>query len=267
MSNSVKHSPVGEGRSESPQQLKIVNDHLRFPKVRLEEPPNSGFYLLALEVDSKGPFFLRESHRKKDLLNQIQELLHTIKKIEYVIDASVFKARIIPPGKGAFLRKRKGKVHLAKFDVVVLIETTNYACAKTLRQNPILFNLEVLARENSRFQHAATAKNIRRMGGVDHNRQGVFLFNFFYSDDVDINLKVWEYTAGWFEQETKLDNSTLLRTQEDDSRLYNVINHCRWDKLSQVIPSLLFKRSFRSYVLANFEANNTAPIPILYKLV
>lgn len=110
------------------------------------------------------------------------------------------------------------------------------------------------------------AKNIRRTGDVNHDKQGVFLFNFFYADNVDQNLGIWEYTAGWFEDQTGLHNSTLLRTQEDGSRLYSVINHCRWDKLSDVLPSLIFKRTFKTYVLANLEANNTAPTPILYKL-
>ena len=40
----------------------------------------------------------------------------------------------------------------------------------------------------------------------------------------------------------------------------------RWPRLRDVLPSLLFKRSFRRYVLEHFEANDTAPIPILYKL-
>jgi hypothetical protein len=47
---------------------------------------------------------------------------------------------------------------------------------------------------------------------------------------------------------------------------YTLINHCRWDRLGDVLPSLIFKRSFRDFVLAHFDANDTAPMPILYKL-
>jgi hypothetical protein len=47
---------------------------------------------------------------------------------------------------------------------------------------------------------------------------------------------------------------------------YTVINHCRWDHYRDVLPSLLFKPSFRRFVLASFEANDTAATPILYRL-
>jgi hypothetical protein len=32
------------------------------------------------------------------------------------------------------------------------------------------------------------------------------------------------------------------------------------------LPALLFNRSFKPFVLNNFEQNNTAAIPVLYKL-
>ncbi|WP_199616379.1 hypothetical protein [Paenibacillus alkalitolerans] len=66
---------------------------------------------------------------------------------------------------------------------------------------------------------------------------------------------------------TGLDNSTLLLPAEGESSQYGVINHCRWDRLSDIVPDLLFRRSFRKYVLDNFESNGIAAMPILYKLV
>jgi hypothetical protein len=64
-----------------------------------------------------------------------------------------------------------------------------------------------------------------------------------------------------------LDNSTLLQPLRSDDSEYTLINHCRWDHLRNVLPSLIFKRSFHDYVLAHFDANDTAPMPILYGLV
>lgn len=246
--------------------INIVNPHLNFPKVHLQPPNTSGYLLLALEVDNKGPLFLTESKKKKELIKAAKALLKTIEKIDYVLDVALFKARFIPPGKGEFIKKRQGQIHIAKYDVVILIETHQYSDLDQLKQKVDVVQLEKLATISSTHMHLATARNIRRMGNVNHNKQGVFLFNFFYADNIDQNLNIWEYTAGWFEDQTGLDNSTLLRTQEENSRLYSVINHCRWDKLSDVLPSLIFKPTFKNYVLANFEANNTAPIPILYKL-
>jgi len=36
--------------------------------------------------------------------------------------------------------------------------------------------------------------------------------------------------------------------------------------LIHILPSLIFKKSFKEFVLNNFEANNVAAMPILYKL-
>ena len=57
----------------------------------------------------------------------------------------------------------------------------------------------------------------------------------------------------------------MLPINKDDSD-YNVINHCRWDKLSDILPSLIFNKTFSPYVLDNFYANNVGAMPILYKL-
>ena len=36
--------------------------------------------------------------------------------------------------------------------------------------------------------------------------------------------------------------------------------------MGDVLPSMIFKRTFRTFVLANFEANDVAAMPILYRL-
>jgi hypothetical protein len=81
------------------------------------------------------------------------------------------------------------------------------------------------------------------------------------------NLFAWQYTAGWFEDQTGLDNSTVLRPVDPDGVPYSLVNHCRWDRLRDVLPSLLFKRSFRGFVLRVFAENRVAPRPILYTLL
>ena len=123
-----------------------------------------------------------------------------------------------------------------------------------------------IVNDNSIFTHTITASNARRIGPVDHSRPGVFLFNYFFADSVEQNLAVWNYTAGWFQAETGLDNSTVLLPTAAARSNYSIINHCRWDRLGQILPSLIFKKSFHSYVLDNFAANNVAAMPVLYRL-
>ena len=94
----------------------------------------------------------------------------------------------------------------------------------------------------------------------------MFLFNYFYSERPEDLLAVWEYTAGWFIQETNLDNSTLMMPPPGEDSEYQVINHCRWDSLARLLPKLIFLPSLNKYVMANFAANEIAVMPILYRL-
>jgi hypothetical protein len=104
------------------------------------------------------------------------------------------------------------------------------------------------------------------MGPVDHHRQGVFLFNYFYADRTDLNLAAWQYTAGWFRDQTGLDNSTVLLPDATSEPRYRLVNHARWDRLRDVLPALVFKRSFHTYVLEHFRVNGVAAMPVLYRL-
>src|SRR6266850_1364954 len=49
--------------------------------------------------------------------------------------------------------------------------------------------------EDAGHVYTVTASNARRIGAVDHARDGVFLFNYFYADSPAQNLAVWEHTA------------------------------------------------------------------------
>jgi len=246
--------------------MKVVNEHLNFPKVELKPPNPSGYLLLAAEVDLHEMFFFWESAQKQELIKTCKAIAEKIRKTDSVLSADVFKTIVIPPGRGKFLEQRKGKVHIAKYDVAVLIETTSLDTARAFQAEPLYTELEQALKQNSSHFYSIAATNARRIGNVDHSRTGVFLFNYFFSDDTQENLDIWEYTAGWFTSETGLDNSTVLLPADKEDAQYGIVNHCRWDRLTDIVPSLIFKPSFHSYVLENFEANHVAAIPILYKL-
>ena len=76
------------------------------------------------------------------------------------------------------------------------------------------------------------------------------------------------YTAGWFQDQTGLDNSTVLRPLDPAQSTggYSLVNHCRWDRLRDVLPALVLKPSFRTFVLHTFAEHRTAPHPVLYRL-
>ena len=248
-------------------QLQIVNQQLRFPKVSLKEPSTNFYFYIGAEIDrSPIPLFLTTSSKKQALLEQVKRWCQQLEKENDVISAVVFKAQIIPPGRGKFIEQRKDKVHIARFDLVILIEAKTLATMVAIQKSSPYKEINSAIKRAAEFSHSFIATNIRHIGPVDHNKQGVFLFNYFFADSLPQNLAVWEYTAGWFEEETGLDNSTVLLPIDPQQSVYTIINHCRWNKLIDILPSLLLKPTFRSYVLDNFLANNVAAMPILHNI-
>ncbi len=247
------------------KQINIVNPHLKFPRVSLKAPLTSGFVLIAGEVDRRTSFF-GESQSKKTLLRQIKNLSLTLEENERIVSTTLFKAMLFPPGRdGGYLRKLNKTIH-NRFDVVLLIELRSTDDIKILENNAAYHSIHEAFSKGSSYHFIYQAENIRRIDTVDHKNTGVFLFNYFVAENKNQNLDIWEYTAGWFQDQTHLDNSTLFGSVENEPQDFTVINHCRWDGLMNVLPSLIFKKTFNTYVLDNFEANNVAANPILYKL-
>lgn len=235
-------------------------------KAELVRPARSGYVLLAAEVDPHPPF-LWPSRTKRHLIEDLARWCARVARRPGVLEAVAFKAILVPPtGEPGFLRRRHGQYHRARFDLALLVETDTVERAEALADDAEFSALETHIRSEAGHVYVVTAANTRRIGKVDHRRDGVFLFNYFYADSVAQNLAAWEYTAGWFQNETGLDNSTVLAPTRPELSQYTLINHCRWDRLTDVLPSLVFKRSFRDFVLAHFDANDTAPMPILYRL-
>lgn len=245
-------------------EINLIPDAGHFPKVDLVKPNPFGYVLAAAVVDRRMPFAYRfESRGKRRLLSELHTGVADLKALPGVREVVVLKALVRPPGRGEFLRTRPA-VHIARYDVAVWVETDDPDAAAHVRTSPSWRRIETLLAQASSDVQVITGHNARRMGDVDHSCDGVFLINYFYADSQDVNLAVWEYTAGRFQDQTGLHNSILLKP--DSATDYTVINHCRWDKLRNIMPALVLKPSFRRYVLTHFDANNTAPMPMLYRL-
>ena len=247
--------------------LDLVNQHLKFQKVSLVEPSESYYLHIAAEIDHPiFPFFLTVSSKKRMLIGRAKEWCRQLERKDNFINATVFTASLIPPGRGKFIEERKDKVHIARFDFVILIEAKTKDEIISLQDNLGYKEIESAVKAVSVFTHIVIASNVKRINPVNHNKQGVFLFNYFFADGLEQNLGAWEYTAGWFQQETGLDNSTVLLPIDQKQSKYTIINHCRWDKMKDILPSLIFKKSFHTYVLDNFYSNKVAAMPVLYKI-
>lgn len=249
----------------SDETLVRLPERGHYSKAHLVEPVESGYILLASAVDRRPPFgFFLESARKRKLIQELKPLVESIQGDD-VEEVTLMKAVLIPPGRGAYLETRPD-AKIAHFDVVILLRTRDVAAAKNLLQSEAVRDIQATLGRSSKDVYTMLGSNIRRIGSVDHQRPGVFLFNYFFAASEKQNLDVFDYTAGWFQAETGLDNSELMHPLTQEGGHYTVINHARWNRLSDVLPSLLFKPSFSRYVLKHFEVNRTAAMPILYRL-
>jgi hypothetical protein len=237
----------------------------RFPKAKIVPPTTAGYLLVAAEIDRR-PMFLPNSRRKRALLRQLGAVIRELRRDPRVVEAVAFDGVLSPARPGEVLDDRPD-VTVARFDVAVLVETTSLEDASRVEREVQWQTLLRLLTDRARGSYSLRARNVRRLGPVDHDRNGVFLFNYFYADRTDLNLAAWQYTAGWFQDQTGLDNSTVLLPEASTEPRYRLVNHARWDRLTNVLLSLIFKRSFRTYVLRHFSANGVAAMPVLYKRV
>jgi hypothetical protein len=255
-------------------ELNIVNPDSRYSRVNLIEPTTLGYIHLAAEVRPR-PMppqrlpYSPHGRAREELLSRLTMLASRLEQLESVEKATVLEAVAIPPASrvGSYLKERQDSIHLARFDVVALIETASPEVAREVQQTPdyraLLDTLESEARE----MHVMVARNAKRIGDVEKTRDGLFYLIYFVADDVNVALELWDYLAGWYEEETGLDNSTLLVPLEDEASDYLAINYARWDVgLPRIVFRQLSKKSFRTYKLANLEANRVGAMPIVYRL-
>lgn len=272
----MSHNQTGENW---PPEMKIVNAHLAHnlrEQGMLKEPNACGYLHLAAELERPHPL-KRNSIAKTGLLEGLKRLAGKLRTTEStdVRRADVFDAFVIPPGAGEgrqVIEEAGYDVHVAAFDVVVLVECVSIEAALRVRESEAFDALKDLLDQKASYVHCVAARNAKRIDEVDKTRDGVFLFNYFFAADAgepdrkEIVPAVWEYTAGWFTAKANLTNSTLLEPLPGEQSQYAVINHCRWDRKLDVFPHLVFRPSIRRFVLGNFTANRIVAMPILYHL-
>jgi hypothetical protein len=250
-------------------RLRIVNPDPRYPKATLVEPTPLGYLYVAAAVrPGRSPLVLPSAERSS-LLVRLKELARGLERLDEVAQVAVFRAVVMPPmaRASAYLRERGATLHVANFDVVVLVQTTSPATARQVQTAPAYAALEDAVRSNAEAVHVMAARNARRIGDVDTTRKGLFLFNHFAAADRDVVLELWEYLAGWYAVETGLDNSVALVPLEGEASDYALVNWARWDESPpRHFWRQLSKRSFWRYVRPNLEANRAAAMPIYYRL-
>jgi len=251
-------------------ELQIVNPDPRYVPAPLMEPATSGYIHLAAEVRPParpGPILFR-GRAKSELLAQLDALARALERESGVEKVTTYEAVGFPPfTRFPYVKERAEEIRLPRFDVVVLVETTSPADVRDVQGTAAYRQLLETLLAHSRRVHVVAARNAKRIGDVDRDRQGLFLFNYFVADDKELALRLFDHLAGWYEVETGLDNSTLLVPLEGERSDYLAINHARWDQsLPRFLSRQLLKKSFRTFVQANLAANRVGSMPVLYRL-
>ncbi|MFD0275645.1 hypothetical protein ACFVHB_17320 [Kitasatospora sp. NPDC127111] len=255
----------------------IVNPRPAYRPVLLVDPPPTGYLHIAAAVQpprEPGLPVPRSSPRKRALLNLLKSLADELVNLPAVSRATLYRAVVIPPTPSGPAPHRHA-VHPARYDVVVLIETTSPERIAEVEATEPCQRLLRMVRASASDTHVMAARCVRQIADVDKSRSGLFLFNHFVADDPDVALDVWEHLAAWYAAETGLDNSTLLAplgdtdtdTDTDASDAdYVFVNHARWDdSLPRLFLRQFGKKTFRTFVLANLRANGITAMPVLYR--
>lgn len=266
MSQSEPRTPIQRGdRGELRRELQIVNPDPRYSRVALIEPTTLGYIHVAAEVQRRPAPFVPNRRAKSELLARLQARARQLEQLDGVEKVTVFDAIVFAPPSD-YVKERRDAIRIPRFDIVMLIETRSPSAARDVQTTPAYQALIDALRSTARQMHVIAARNAKRVGDVDKTRPGVFLFNYFVGDDPDVVLELWDYLAGWYAVETGLDNSTLLVPVEGERSDYVAINNARWDgNLLGFALGQLTKRSFRTYVLANLNANRVGAMPVLYR--
>jgi hypothetical protein len=253
-------------------EVQIVNPDPKYSTVSLIEPSTLGYIHAAAEVRPRSlpsGAFMPAGRDKWELVGELKQVARELERLKPVERVTIFNALASPPATrfSPYLREREQAIHVARFDIVVLIETKSPETAREVQRTPPYEDLVAALHRRAKHTHVIAARNAKRVGDVDKTRQGLFLFNYFVADDPRVALELWDYLAGWYQVETGLDNSTLLVPLEGERSDYLAINNARMDEgLPRFIARQMSKKSFRTYVQANLEANRVGAMPILYRL-
>lgn len=263
-----------------PAGMKIVNpDQARNIRDQgmIRPPRNSGYVYLAAEIERPHPL-KKASTQKQAAIHQIKQFAAQLIEQPGVDRADVFRAVIIPsePEKICLklMREHNYEFHVARFDLVVLVECSDIETAKSIRHSQTFESMYNFLKDAASYTYSVIGSNPICIDNVSKETDGIFLFNHFYSDGVKNNepeainvvTGVWEYTAGWWTAKANLTNSTPIQPLEGENSDYALINHCRWDRLIELLPSLIFRPTLKTFVVANFTANRMISMPILYRL-
>lgn len=260
--------------------MSVVRKSQPVSTVRLVPPNPYGYIFLLAETDPASvatdvdrvefvpvaPEHESLSRRRAVLHRTAKPLGSALSALAEVRSVSVFEAILFGPGSLDKYERRGGGGRRARYDTLILIETTSPATAQALLAGPDLDALMILAKADRAVLKAFPVRNAKKIADVDRTTGGVFLFNFFFADDTEALLNIWDRTAQWWFAEGGMHNSELMLPLQAQDTEYALINNARWDDATAAANAFR-NPDYWDFVLANIEANQATAMPSLYRLV
>jgi hypothetical protein len=238
----------------------IVNPGDRYRPAALVEPSPNGYIHIAAEISPPGrPGPAGSSPARTRTLAALGPLIRDLAGGSPTLSAELFTAAGFTPQ--PIPERYRGAV--GRYDVIVLIKTPTVADLPAVTADPSYQRLLEVLHAHARRVTVTRARNARRIADVPAAAR-LHLFNHFLTAN-DAALAVWDYLAGWYQQETGLTNSEVMAPIEPDSSPFAFINHAGWDiGMARFAALQVVRRSFRSFVIANMRANEMSSLPYLY---
>lgn len=213
------------------------------PRTRFTEPTDFGYLYLGFRIapPKRAPFVRADGERRR-VLESCERQARRLASLSEVMTATVYEAVLIPPVEGS-----------PKFDALVLVQT---ASPESIPEVEAAEAYQAMAPD-----FAMAARNLRRIGDIDRDHAGAFLFNHFTAADPAAALRTWEDVAGWFVDEARVEDSALLQPIRESP--YALVNHVRLPTGPIRFMLNFAKPSFRASVAAKLKAEGIGNAPVI----
>ena len=171
--------------------LRIINENPKYPPVKLIEPTTRGYIHLAAVVQPRRVPVMPVGREKAPLFVRLKHLALQLEHLDLVEKVTVYSAIAIAPPSG-YAREHGDTIHLPRYDIVVLVETTSPEAARQVQKTAEYAALVEALRSKASDVHIVVARNVKRVGDVDKSRKGIFLFNYFVGEDSQVTLALWD---------------------------------------------------------------------------
>ncbi|MFE5026227.1 hypothetical protein ACFRAO_23630 [Streptomyces sp. NPDC056656] len=258
--------------------MPVVNADKGAAKVELAPPNPYGYILVTAEIEpgsvttditaaEQVPLaadITSSSEKRAALHRTLTELREPVTAVEGVRSLSVFEAVLFAPSSLEKYEPRGSAGRPARFDSLLVIETDSPQASESVVRQQGFTDLMRTLSESGTYADYLLTENVKKIDDVDRDRDGVFLFNFFFSEAPEELLDIWDHTAGWWLEYGKMMNSELLRpTSACD---YALINSARWEETAPAADAFRHP-SYWEFVLANIDAHGATAMPSLYRRV